>query len=191
MGLKSILGDIALNRWKRRMEDSALSFPGALIKPKHVLICLPGELRELTMVKQFLPQIQEMFGESQISLLALPGVRVNDIYPRKGFNILSPSSDATGWSGLPKKSYLDQLNKRQFDLVLDMNLGSSPFTRGVLLSLPSAVRIGRGNHLGHPYYNLEIKTKYLRDERNIYKSLLTTLCRLKDSAQPNSAPSLN
>ncbi len=45
-------------------------------------------------------------------------------------------------------------------------------------SFPRAVRIGRGNHLGIPYYNLEIKTKYLRDERNIYRSLLETLSAL-------------
>ena len=50
-----------------------------------------------------------------------------------------------------------------------------------------AVRIGRGNHLGQPYYNLEIKTKYLRDERNIYRSLLETIKLIKESSRQQSA----
>ena len=61
------------------------------------------------------------------------------------------------------------------DAVLDMNLQPSRFIAMILLSFPNAIRIGRGNHLGEPFYNLEIKTKFLRDERNIYRSLLETL----------------
>ncbi len=182
MGLRSFVGEIKLNRLKKRLESQPLEFPGALARPKHILVCLPEGLRELTLLKQFLPQIQETFHNAKITLLALPGVRVHDIYPRKGFQILSPAENQQTWSGLPRKDYVALLKKQQIDLVLDMNLGASRFTRGVLLHLPGAVRVGRGNHLGRPYYNLEIKTKYLRDEHNIYRSILTMVQRLRQSA---------
>lgn len=182
MGLKSFVGEIRLNRLKKRLESHPLEFPRALAHPKHVMVCLPEGLRELTLLKQFLPQIQDTFSRSKVTLLALPGVRVHDIYPRKGFQILSPAEDQETWSGLPKKEYVALLKKQQIDLVLDMNLGVSRFTRGVLLQLPEAVRVGRGNHLGQPYYNLEIKSKYLRDEHNIYRSILTMVQRLRQSA---------
>ena len=139
------------------------------------MVCLPEGLRELTLVKQFLPVITYLFKPADVTLLAMPGVKVHDIYPRKGFQILTPATEQLTWSGLPKKTYLKMLTDLKFDTIINLNFGDSFFTRCVLLNFPQAVRIGRGNHLGQPYYNLEIKTKYLRDERNIYKSLFETL----------------
>ena len=175
MGLKDWLGSANVARTRRKMEKVTLSFPNVLLRPKHVLVCLPGTLRELTLVKQFLPSINQLFKPADITLLSMPNVRLSDIYPRKGFQILTPTSDQVTWSGLPKKSYVEHLRTYKFDAVLDMNLQPSQFTAMVLLSFPDAIRIGRGNHLGEPFYNLEIKTKFLRDERNIYRSLLETL----------------
>ncbi|MGD8922652.1 MAG: hypothetical protein PVH24_05340 [Candidatus Zixiibacteriota bacterium] len=173
--LKDILARWHLRKMQGNMEPAARSFPGDLMSPKNILVCLPGTLRELTMVKQFLPGISSLFKSASVTLLAMPGVRVHDIYPRRGFNILTPATDQMSWSGMPKQSYLKILQDYKFDMVIDMNLERSLFTSAVLLSFPKAIRIGRGNHLGNPYYNLEIKTKYLRDERNIYRSLLETL----------------
>ena len=173
--LKEIIGRWQLKKMKRTMEPVARSFPADLMKPKSILVCLPGSLRELTLVKQFLPDISSLFRTASITLLAIPGVRLNEIYPRRGYQLLTPSSDQLSWSGVPSKSYIETLKQFKFDMVLDLNLEPSFFTSAVLLSFPAAIRIGRGNHLGRPFYNLEIKTKYLRDERNIYRSLLDTL----------------
>lgn len=175
MGLKDLVGSLQLNRARRKMAPAQLSFPSVLQKPKHVLVCLPSGLRELTLVKQFLPTITQLFKPADITLLSAPGIRLNDIYPRKGFQILTPTSDQLNWSGLPKSTYLEHLRSLKFDTILDLNLEPSRFISTVLLNFPDAARIGLGNHLGDPYYNLEIKTKYLRDERNIYRSLLETL----------------
>ncbi|UCC43308.1 MAG: hypothetical protein JSU65_09175 [Candidatus Zixiibacteriota bacterium] len=175
MGLKDIVGNIQLSRARRRMQSGPLTFPTALLNRKHVLVCLPAGLRELTMVKQFLPAIAQLFKPADITLLSMPGIRLNDIYPRKGFQILTPTADQLSWAGLPKSNYLEHLRSHGFDTVLDLNLELSKFTSTVLLNFPDAIRIGRGNHLGEPYYNLEIKTKYLRDEKNIYRSLLETV----------------
>ena len=192
MSIKSWISTVQISRRARLLQSPDLAFPGVLANARSVLICLPRGLRELTLVKQFLPQIRDIFRSAQITLLSLPGVIVNDIYPRKGFQILTPTLDQTTWTGLPKASYLKLLEDYRFDLVLDMNLESTPFTCGVLLSLPAAVRVGRGNHLGQPFYNVEIKTRYLRDERNIYRSLVNTLEVIKQSAdRPAGGATLN
>ena len=175
MGFRNLVGNYRVGRFRRKMNPSAMSFPSVLFSPRHILVCLPAGLRELTMVKQFLPVITELFKPADITLLSMPGVRLADIYPRKGFQILTPTFDQLTWSGVPKAGYLEHLKSYKFDAVLDMTLESSLFTSAILLNFPDAIRIGRGNHLGEPYYNLEIKTKYLRDERNIYRSLLETL----------------
>jgi len=179
-GIKSFVANMKVRQIARRMKPEAVRFPEALQTPRHILVCLPGGLRELTLVKQFLPSITDLFKPADIVLLSMPGVRVTDIFPRKGFQILSPTPDQITWSGLPKKSYLDMLKDLKIDLVLDLNFDTSNFTSSILLSFPRAVRIGRGNHRGDPYYNLEIKTKYLRDERNIYRSLLDIIGGIKN-----------
>ncbi|MEA2030792.1 MAG: hypothetical protein U9N55_04255 [candidate division Zixibacteria bacterium] len=175
MSIKDIIAKSKVNRLKQKMQVVQFDFPSSLQKPKRILVCLPGELRELTTIKQFLPKITELFKPASISLLAMPGLMITDIFPRKGFSILTPTLDQLAWSGVAKKSYLQVLKRENFDLILDMNLNQSWFTSSILLNFPGAIRIGRGNHLGEPYYNLEIKTKYLRDERNIYRSLLEIL----------------
>ena len=178
MGFRDFIAKAQIGYLKSKAEGRQLSIPEDLLQPKHLLVCLPGGLRELTMVKQLLPTIAHLFKSADITLLTLPGIKVSDIYPRKGFQILTPTLDQITWTGLPKKSYLDTLCENKFDTILDLNLEVSSFTSTVLLKFPGAIRIGRGNHLGAPFYNLEIKTKYLRDERNIYRSLLATLAAI-------------
>lgn len=160
---------------RKRMQPTQFNFPADLLTPKHVLVCLPGNLRELTLVKSLLPAILSLFKPADLTLLSVPGVKVADMFPRKGIQIVTPSTDQLTWSGLPKKSLLATLHDYKYDMILDLNLDRSFFTSAVLLNFPSAIRVGRGNHLGIPFYNLEIKTRYLRDERNIYRSLLETL----------------
>jgi hypothetical protein len=181
VSLKSFVSRIALEHRKRRMPMATIEIPSSLGRVRRILVCLPGGLRELTLIKQFLPTIRDIFRPASVTLLSHPGATINDMYPKQGFQILSPTLDQTTWSGLPKAGYVKILKDCKFDMVLDMNLDRNPFTSAVLLSFPDAIRVGRGNHLGEPYYNLEIKTKYLRDERNIYKSLLHILGAMRES----------
>jgi len=175
MWLKTIIARFQLRRYQSQVKSVARNFPADLMKPRSILICLPAGLRELTMVKSFLPTINYLYKPADITLLALPGIKVTDIYPRKGIQLLTPTVEQLSWSGLPKRSFLKSLQENKFDMLLDMSMEPSDFISAVLLSFPQAVRIGRGNHLGSPYYNFEIKTKYLRDERNIYRSMLATI----------------
>lgn len=186
MSLRSFVASVKLRRSCASIAGREFAFPSALRSPKQVLVCLPGGLRELTLVKQFLPAITELFKPAGITLLTMPGIRVADILPRKGFQLLAPTEDQLTWSGLPKASFLKAISDYKFDTVLDLNLEHSPFNSRVLLNFPNALRIGRGNHLGQPYYNLEIKTRYLRDERNIYRSLLETLAAIKGAGPKNA-----
>jgi ADP-heptose:LPS heptosyltransferase len=180
MSIKTFVARLRLNQFKGKVHSEAFDFPAVLFEPKHILVCLPSSLRQLTLVKQFLPALADLFKTAEITFLPMPGVKIADIFPHKGFTILSPTLDQLTWSGLPKKSFLRTLQSYNFDLLLDLNLEASLFTSCVLLAFPKAVRIGRGNHLGQPFYNLEIKTKYLRDERNIYRSLFEMLRLFKN-----------
>ena len=57
VSLKGTIANVQLSRAKKSMVPGELMFPDALRSPKHILVCLPPGLRELTLVKQFLPNI--------------------------------------------------------------------------------------------------------------------------------------
>lgn len=160
-----------------------ITLPDDLNKIESILVCLPPQQRELTMVKSLLPEVTRIFANAQIYLLASPGSKIYDIFPRKGYYILTPSGKHLTWCGLPRKSYISVLKEHKCNLILDMNLRINYFSQLILLAFPNAIRVGRANHLGQPFYNLEIKTRYLRDEKNIYKSMIETISRLVDYGQ--------
>ena len=69
MSLKSILGQLRLKQMRSRIECRSVHFPLALHDTKHVLVCLPRGLRALTVLKQFLPSLKEMFRPAEITLM--------------------------------------------------------------------------------------------------------------------------
>lgn len=182
--LKSIFARSKLFFQKKNCKPIEISIPSDLNKPANVLVCLPSKQRELTIIRQLLPDIASAFSDSEIYLLASPGSSVYDIFPRKGYRIMTPTSQHLTWSGLPKKAYMASLAQRKIDIIFDLNLYTNYFAQYILLSFPKAIRIGKGNHLGSPFYNLEVKTRFLRDEKNIFKSIITTVDRLRHPPKP-------
>jgi hypothetical protein len=146
-------------------------------------VLLPASQRELTIVKQILPEITAIFGGRNVSLLAYPNTHVESIFPTKGFRIISPGRSALGWSGLPSHSFLDKLMQNRYDYVFDTNLSENRFAARILLCFPDAVRFGHKGHLGLPYLNLEVKTKFLRDRRLIYRSILEVIANLTQAGR--------
>jgi hypothetical protein len=181
LGIKDFVARFQLRLLLKNYQPIPMSIPRDLNNRKNILVCLPPGQRELTMIKQFLPEISRIFSSSEIYLLASPGSPVYAIFPRKGYRILTPSLDQVAWSGLARKKYLQFLKQNAFDIILDLNLFPTYFQKSVLLSFPQAIRVGGAVKLGDPYYNLEIKSKFLRDEKNIYKSMLEMIDKLKNS----------
>jgi len=181
MGIKSLVAKMILHRVSSRLESKPLSIPLEL-KGKSLLVLLPSEQRDLTVVKQILPEITRLFGDQSVYLLAYPGTHVQSIFPSKGFRIISPGRSAINWCHLPAKSFLEKLNKQHFDYIFDTNLDDNSFAARVLLNFPHAVRFGNNGTRGLPYLNLEIKTRYLRDRRQIYQSILEVVKNMSHMA---------
>jgi hypothetical protein len=180
-GVKEIVAGFRLRFHLRAYQASPICLPDDMRNTRNVMICLPPGQRELTMIKQLLPELARIFSDSEIYLLAAPGSPVYEIFPRKGYRILTPSSDQLTWSGLAKTAYINLLKQNRFDLILDLNLSPSHFVKSILLAFPRAIRAGAGGNLGIPYYNLEIKSGYLRDEKNIYRSIINMIAQLREN----------
>lgn len=185
-GIKDIAARFKLRLMLKNHRSKPVSFPLDIMKTECLMVCLPPGQRELTMIKQFLPDLSRIFSGAEIYLLASPGSQVYGIFPRKGYRIMTPSGDQLTWSGLARKNYINILKQNHFDLILDLNLAPNYFVKSILLSFPNSIRIGSGSNLGAPYYNLEIKSKYLRDEKNIYRSIIEIIGKFRENR-----PSIN
>ncbi len=189
--LKNLIARLILTFRKKRYKGGQISLPDGFKMIRSVMVCLPPDQKELTMIKQFLPDLSTVFADAEIYLLASPGRNIYDIFPRKGYRIMCPSREQVSWSGLAKKKYVDRLKENNFDLIMDFNLHTNYFMQSLLLSFPDAIKVGKGNWLGPPYYNLEVKTKFIRDERNIYKSIIETIGKLRNPESRKNDRTLN
>ena len=183
MGIKSLAARFILSRAASRVAPQPLSLP-LVLKGKSLLVLLPAVQRDLTVVKQILPEVTNYFGDQQVFLMACPDSHVESIFPSKGFRIISPQKTDTNWCELPSKIFMDRLRQQKFDYIFDTNLEENRFAARILLNFPEAIRFGSTGHLGLPYINLEIKTKYLRDRRLIYRSILEVMGNLSRSPMP-------
>jgi len=177
VGIKTLFAKVCLARASSRLAGKPVALPLAVIG-KSLLVLLPSQQRDLTIIKQVLPDITRLFGEDRIYLLANPGTEVESIFPSKGFHIISPAPSSANWLRLPSQTFLDKLKKHAFDYIFDTNLEENLFASRILLSFPDAVRFGANGRLGHPFLNLEIKTKYSRDRHLIYASILEVIAQI-------------
>jgi hypothetical protein len=74
-------------------------------KVKKMLIILPIDKSEEGVAREYLPQIQKVFGRAKISTLDLSTLRKTD----------------TNWLGVPNNKYLANIQGEDFDLLLDLN----------------------------------------------------------------------
>ena len=72
---------------------------------KKILIILPLNKSEDVVAREYLPQIQKVFGKAKISTLDLSTLRKTD----------------TNWLGVPNHKYLANIQSEKFDLLIDLN----------------------------------------------------------------------
>ncbi|MEZ5358674.1 MAG: hypothetical protein R3F48_07545 [Candidatus Zixiibacteriota bacterium] len=185
MGIKTLAAKFMLSRASAKVTPRPLSIPLDL-ENKSLLVLLPAVQRDLTVVKQILPDVTDYFGDRNVFLLACPESHVESIFPSKGFKIVSPKKSDTNWCELPSKVFLEKLGLQKYDYIFDTNLEENLFAARILLQFPEAIRFGSNGHLGLPYINLAVKTKYLRDRRQIYRSILEVIGNLAKSPRPHN-----
>lgn len=186
MGIKSMAARFSLMRASSRTDSAPVILPLNL-QDKSLLVLLPATQSDLTLIKQVLPDVTRLFGQESVHLLAAPDTNVRTIFPSKGFRIISPSRSAVNWCKLPTSSFLCKLDEHKFDYIFDTNLENNTFAARVLLNFPNAVRFGCNGRLGTPYLNLEIKTKFLRDRRLIYRSMLEVISNISKTTAPQTS----
>jgi len=128
-----------------------------------ILIILPVDRAEEVNARKYLPQIQHVFGEAKVSTLDLSTLRKID----------------TNWLGVPNQKYLANIQKEEFDLLLDLNGHHNRLCAYLcaLTAAPMRLHISEGKF--DKIYNLHFRIPGGAPLSSRYQNLLTYLDKMR------------
>lgn len=143
--------------WKNRLffKQKAFGFAAAFNQARSMLILPPHQADSFSSVLNHLPPLQAIFRNLKHFFL-LPFTAEGFASTLKTYEVLLLDKQDIGWSGAPKRSFIQKLRTYRFDVTLDLDL-SKNFLNAYLGFLSQAgVRIGAKDRWGAPFYNLEL-----------------------------------
>jgi hypothetical protein len=130
---------------------------------KKILIILPIDKNEEGVAREYLPQIQKVFGRAKISTLDLSTLRKND----------------TNWLGVPNQKYLANIQGERFDLLLDLN-GHHDRVCAYLCALTAApMRLHVSEGKFDRIYNLQFRIPGGAPLSSRYQNMLTYIDQMR------------
>ncbi len=172
--LRSAIGITIARLRLREAPESVISFTSSFSSARSALIIMP--LREQVMVPTtaIIELMRRKFPEENLTLvthehdLSLP-----PLLPRS--TVIRLVQDDIGFFFLPRRSILDQLTKRDFDLAIDLNLDLVLPSGYICRESKARVRVGFIRHRSDTFYNFAIQLNPVLDRQEIYERLANCL----------------
>jgi hypothetical protein len=101
------------------------------------------------------PPLEVAFSDLKVFFL-LPFSTQGFVSTLKTYEVVLLEKQDLGWSGLPKRNFVQMLRNCGFDMTLDMDLSKNFFNAYLGLLSGARVRIGVRGRWGPPFYNLEL-----------------------------------
>jgi len=160
----------ALGRDRR----SAVRMGDALNVVKHVLLVLPLNENERQQMLPQLFQFKSEFPQWNLDLLFIGGSVPTEEEEFKGIGIVRVSIEDVTSFGLPRKSLVNGLKERSYDLVIDLSLDSHPFVPYLLRrsQVPLRMGVNESGRMRSRSYNLTVR---LKGQNDVLKGLAGTL----------------
>lgn len=146
-----------------REKGQETDFLDAIRNLKNILIILPIDRSDEINSRKFIKDIQSELGKIKISTLDIATLRKND----------------TNWLGVPNQQYLANIQKGNFDLLMDLNSFQDRVCvyLGALTEAPLRLHASRGKF--DKIYNLEFRTSGEAPLNERYNNILSYLSRLR------------
>jgi hypothetical protein len=104
----------------------------------------------------------------------LPEYKYNILSVKESVQTIAYNVNDVNKLGLPTKNLRDILNKKTFDIIIDLNRSEDNFLTAVSFSLDSEFRIGFTKRGADLYYNFQVANNEINAEIS-YKNLLNSL----------------
>lgn len=153
----NFLAKMLLSRSNRRLfKTKAFSLTQRLKESRKILICMPANMNSLTITKDLLSTLAEIFKGKAISVF-LPILKTEGYLPSPaGYNVIYPHKEDLKIFSIPKKSLIQRLSEHQFDISLDLDLEDSFFNSYLCLKCKIPLRLGARGKRSFPFYNVQL-----------------------------------
>ena len=172
--LRSAIG-LAIARFRlRKVPESVISFTSSVSSARYALIIMP--LREQVMVPThaIIELLRRKFPEENLTLVTREhDLSLPPLLPRS--TVIRLVKDDVNFFFLPRRSLLDQLSKREFDLAIDLNLDLVLPSGYICRESKARVRVGFIRHRSEMFYNFAIQLNPVLNKEEIYERLANCL----------------
>jgi len=172
--LRSAIGITIARLRLREAPESVISFTSSFSSARSALIIMPLREQVLVHTTAIIELMRRKFPEENLTLvthehdLSLP-----PLLPRS--TVIRLVQDDIGFFFLPRRSILDQLTKRDFDLAIDLNLDLVLPSGYICRESKARVRVGFIRHRSDAFYNFAIQLNPVLDRQEIYERLANCL----------------
>jgi ADP-heptose:LPS heptosyltransferase len=158
-------------RWKKDEQQNLTQF---LSGSRNALLIMPEDRKAAEYAVVVIQQLQQRFSRQQITIVATP-VAANILGKIGGAEIIRLADSDIGPFGLPRKSFIDKLNKRHYDLVIDLNILFVLFASYLTKKVYSKYRLSFAKRYGDTFYNIQYRNISGQSTQLTYRSLCTFL----------------
>jgi hypothetical protein len=158
---------ILKTRWRK---DKQVEMTNFYSDSRNVLVIMPQDSQASEVAITVVRFLEKKFkGRDCIVVAATQGANLVSKYT--GAEVVRMRDDDIGFFYLPKKSFIKRFAKRQFDLVVDLNLGFVLFGAYLSRSVISRYRVSFAKKYGDLFYNIQYRSVSGQSKQITYNSL--------------------
>jgi len=143
--------------WARHDRAREFTFPGDIQHARRVLVLMPTAIEAMRQSEFFLARLPQAFPSAKVTLLYPPKSMAPRFYNPYGFAVVVPAAGQVGWWGIPRRSFLDDLFRTPFDVLISLNKELTVFHAAVAVGSQTPVRIGLPDGIGPPFVTVELR----------------------------------
>ncbi len=141
----------------RKRHDTIQDFTKALSSAEHALVLLPDDPARAKAAEEVLSIIGRRFHGSRLTVLL--GEQIHTVpQALRTPNFIRLYHDAINKFFLPRKQFVEQINRKQYDIAIDLNLDLVLPYAYICKASNARVRVGFVKESSDIFYNFQIKS---------------------------------
>ena len=154
----------------RKSREKVISFTKSISEAQQALLIMPLDLRELLPSIMVIDLLKKRFREENITIVTGEhNVEVMRVLPRSQvIRVLVP--EVTVFY-LPRREVIDRVNKRRYDVAIDLNLDLILPSAYICKESNARVRIGFASRRADTFYNFQIQPDPTLSKQHLYDRL--------------------
>ncbi len=168
------LGLILTRLISQAKETKAMSFSNSFSNAKTVLVIIPENSEQRSVVSQMIISLQNKFQGNKLTFV-VNEVDRNFSTTLNRSNVTTIKNEHLNFFFLPKKTKMAYLLNQKFDIVLDLNFSLVPSAAYLCRQINAPLKVGFSQDHADAYYNFQFKSAPNRNAKTKYEQLFKTL----------------